>query len=213
MTRKRLGLYLIVVFSLWVVGVVVAGVLLHYDTLGRLSTMLGEAAKLAAGMSLAWLAYCFQRRHNYVQSLRSTWSKIVPAVQDAIQYTHSPSGPGRQEYAKVLRDLSVAIEELRALFINIKADKNLPGTGIYPFEELKTIYKRVADLGFGETFKADQAKSERMAIVEDWKAIRHALVAEFDRDTPTSFSTPFLEEEPGNVRSDRGRSSNSPDKS
>jgi hypothetical protein len=43
---------------------------------------------LLIAIPAAWLGYCFQRRTSYLAALRTLWENLIPAVQQAIHYTH-----------------------------------------------------------------------------------------------------------------------------
>lgn len=144
----------------------------------------------------AWLGYCVQRRSAYHQQLRSLWSKLIDAVQSAIQYTHLEE-PTQQEYSSVLVKLSSAIDEVRGLFCNLgEGDKNLK---LYPFEPLKDIYGLLKTLSYGKRFDIDKATVERVKILKLWKSVRQELLKEFDREEPTFPHSHWVDPEKSHV--------------
>ncbi len=137
---------------------------------------------LLIAIPVVWLGYCFQRRAAFLQQLRSLWSKLVDAVQTALQYTECDE-PSQQEYAYALLKLRIAIDEVRGLF------KNLHETGtkdeLYPFEPLKDIYGLISDLGCATRFNRQKAEGVRRKTFALWKDARRELLKEFDREEPT----------------------------
>lgn len=139
---------------------------------------------------VAFLGYCFQKRSNYTQALRPLWSNLIISVNAAIQYTHQISRT-QQEYANVLMQLRISIDEVRGVYKNIKIKSD--GTGYYPFESLKSIHKIILELGYGDS---DQEKSAeaRSHIKHNWKNLRKTFLMEFERPVPTVFDSPYIPE-------------------
>jgi len=108
----------------------------------------------------------------------------------AIQYTHL-TAPDRKEYSEVLLKLSIAIDEVRALFRNL--NETAEGGGLYPFEPLKATYQVISVLGFGANFDAVRAESARRGVEDLWKRLQPVFLHEFDREDPSRFASPFLE--------------------
>ena len=130
----------------------------------------------------AWLSYCIQRRAAYLQQLRSLWSKLIDAVQTAVQYTYKTQ-PSQEDFAVTLVKISIAIEEIRGLFKNLGETEH--NSGLYPFEPLKDIYGQLLELGHSDTFARDNAKVVRKRIFALWKDVRREFLREFEREEPT----------------------------
>ena len=81
-------------------------------------------------------------------------------------------------------ELSKSIDEVRSVYENL--NETDMQTGQYPFESLKTIYKIIESLGYGELNSKD-LQIEREKIRNNWKQIRQTFLAEFDRSEPTVF--------------------------
>jgi hypothetical protein len=148
-----------------------------------------DAVPLIIAIPAAWLGFCLQRRQAYLKEVRELWTKLVVSVQDAIQYTHL-SNPLQSEYAKVLRSLSTAIEELRSVFSNVGEAQGK--VGLYPFECIKTIHMVVSRLGFGEEMTGESAKAARALIVADWKKLRYYYLGELERGIPANPDSPYF---------------------
>ena len=138
---------------------------------------------LVIGIAAAWLGFCVQRRSAYQQQLRALWSKLVEAVQSAIQYT-TLNTPTQQDHNASLLKLSVAIDEVRGVFCNIDESKR-EKRGYYPFEPIKDIYGLIENLGYGDSFKANEVEISRKQIFALWSDARSEILKEFDREEPT----------------------------
>jgi hypothetical protein len=148
-----------------------------------------DLVPLIIAIPAAWLGYCFQRRQAYLKDIRDLWSKMILAFQDTIQYTHL-SEPPQAEYGKVLKALSIATEELRAVFVNIGEDG--ANVGLFPFESIKSIHDKISLLGFGTKFDTEQAKITRREIIELWKKLRKHFLSELERGLPANADSPYL---------------------
>jgi len=69
-------------------------------------------------VAAAWLAFCWQRRVSFTKALSDIWQKTVGTIQDTIQYTHLTQ-PNHGDFAKISRDLSCRIEDIRGAFRNV----------------------------------------------------------------------------------------------
>ena len=183
----------IIVISVYAAAIVVGVVLRLLDTNNKDAlpySTFKDLVPLIIAIPAAWLGYCFQRRQSYLKDVRELWSKMVGPVQDAIQYTYLNS-PAQSDYARVLKGLSVAIEEVRGVFANVGAAEQC--IGLFPFEGLKEIHKKISRLGFDERFEREAADGARREIVEGWKEHRRSFLTELERDTPVRPDSPYLE--------------------
>lgn len=137
---------------------------------------------LFLGIAAAWLGYCVQRRSAYQQQLRTLWTTLVDAVQNAAQYTFL-SQPTQEQYSAVLTKLCIAIDEVRGVFCNLNESDG--GVGLYPFEPIKDIHGLITELGYAETFKSEESEGCRRKIFALWKDVRKEILKEFDREEPT----------------------------
>lgn len=144
---------------------------------------------LAIAIPAAWLGYCVQRRQAYLKDVRELWSKVLGAVQDAIQYTHLVNPP-QTEFAKVQRSLSIAVDEVRAVFANIGEGEGK--IGLYPFEGLREIQDATSSFGFGEAADAARGAATRKEITRKWKEVRRHFLAECARGYPLNPHSPYL---------------------
>lgn len=148
-----------------------------------------DMVPLTIAIPAAWLGYCFQRRQSYLKDVRDLWSKMVVPVQDAIQYTYL-NCPEQPDYARVLKGLSAAIEEIRGVFANV--DEAEQSVGLFPFEGIKSIHRKISLLGFGNQVSREAADITRREIVEGWKELRQRYLGELERNVPARADSPFL---------------------
>lgn len=188
MTRRRLRRIIVAVITLYA-SALVSGLTLRLVYPAPDSIVYAtykDMMPFMIAIPAAYLAYCFQQRTHYLLSLRALWSRLVAAVSAAVVYTHVPE-PTQDLYTATLKELGVAIEEVRGVFRNVSR-KGYPD-GWYPFEPVKQIYKEIRDLGFGDAVTADEQYRARKRIAALWKHNRSRFLAEFDRDTPTFHAT------------------------
>lgn len=192
MTRKHLRRILAAAISAYVVAII-AGLLLRRPFDQEASGYYAaykDMIPLVIAIPAAYLAFAFQRRSSYLQALRSVWGHMVGAIAAALTYVDTES-PTQEQQRQVLAKLSIAIEEVRGVFKNIPAGGSRDGW--YPFEPVKQIHHEIRDLGFGATCTAESRGAAKQRIYDMWKSSRTRLLAEFDRDEPTSHHAEYAE--------------------
>ena len=197
---KRAFLTAILVFvALLVIGVVIS----IFDTTDKrvVFSTFKDLLPLFLGIAAAWLGYCVQRRSSYQQQLRILWTRLVDGVQHAAQYTHLRH-PSQEQYSNVLTKLSIAIDEVRGVFCNLRETKE--DVGLYPFEPIKDIYALIADLGYGETFRSVESDLCRKKIFILWKEMRREILKEFDREEPSFPHSHWVQLEHGQIYDKHG---------
>ncbi len=192
MNKRIFKRWIIFVILFYFVALVIGIMLKKYDTGDGepLYNTFKDLLPLIVAIPVVWLGYCFHCRLAYLRDVRELWSKIVVAVQEAIQYTHLKN-PSQSIYGTVLMDLSIATEELRAIFINIGEGRER--IGLYPYESIKTIHAQISCLSFGTQFTGKNAKVARHKIVASWKEFRKHYLNELERSVPTDIDSPFFE--------------------
>jgi len=192
MNEKIFRWNVFLVISVYVVAIII-GIKLRKPDIScddHTYTTFKDLIPLVIAIPAAWLGYCFQRRQSYLKDIRDLWSKMVAAVQDAIQYTHL-NAPAQSDYARVLKGLSIAIDEVRGVFANVgEAEQQV---GIFPFEGLKAIYQEISALGFEKGFSQHRAPVARKEILESWTNLRRGYLKELKRGIPISADSPFLD--------------------
>ena len=185
----RLNVLAVIVFYAIVMSALVLARQLDTKVYEHTYNTLKDAIPLLIAIPAAWLGYCLQRRQSYLKDVRDLWSKLVPAVQEAIQYTHLLNPP-QADFAKVSKGLSVVIEELRAVFANV--GERQEEAGLFPFERIKNIQSTISKLGFGEGVTPEMARAARAEIVGTWKLLRVHFLSELERGVPAKPDNPYL---------------------
>lgn len=183
----------------WVLGIttsyiaaVISGVALRLAYPSKDAPQYGtykDLVPLIVAVPAAWLGFCFQRRSAFLQQLRSTWPKIVDAVQTAVQYTLRQS-PTEDQYLSMTMKLSAVVDELRGVFRNLPAGDD--PRGIYPFESLNNIHQLMTTLGSGSSFKQERADTIRGSVLTLWRRVQSPFLHEFELETPTKYDSPFV---------------------
>lgn len=184
MTRRRLARVTRTVAAIYA-GAILLGVVLRVASPGANAIVYQtyrDLIPLIIALPAAFLAQAFQRRAAYVQGLRSVWADMVGAVAAALTYTELPS-PTKEQYADVLRRLSVAIEVVRGFYANVPS--GVSSTGWYPFEPVKQIHARIRELGFGDDATAERRADAHEEVFALWKRARERFVAELEVEVPT----------------------------
>ena len=188
MTKRRLFRRTLLVIAIYALAIV-AAFLIRAKFSEWIYGTYKDVLPLVIAMPAAYLAFCFQKRNNYMQALRSLWSNIIEAVQSAYEYTFT-SEPTRDQYAETLSKLSMVIDEVRGVFSNIEIKKD--GIGLYPFEPLKDIRDEIRRLGYSENCAHEKQKQARLRISEEWRGLRSKFLLEFDREIPTYPQSKYL---------------------
>ena len=131
---------------------------------------------LIIAIPAAYLAYSYQKRLDFIGALNDLYSKILLAVNEAMQWANNKSAQTQERYLNTLLDLSCAIDEFRFVFKDLK-EENMGRTDFIAYEELKDIYK--------EFSKApnchDQIDALEDSVLEKWRSIRTFFLKEIDR--------------------------------
>lgn len=184
MTRRTLLRWVIISILVYVAYGALLTWFKFVDRFDELYVLLKDGAIFVSAVPAAWLTACFQRRTSFLEQLRDLWSQLVDAVQEAVQYTHMEA-PTQAQYAAVMKKLSAVIDEFRSVFRNLDEARNVPNSGYFPFESIRTIYHLIGDLGYGATFEADSAADTRREVIQLWRRLRQPLLREFDRQKPS----------------------------
>jgi hypothetical protein len=189
MNRHRLLLITSLVMAIYAVAIIIGFFLSNYYS--DLYRVYKDLALLIIAVPAAYLAYSFQRRTEYLKTLRDLWSHMISAVQNAIEYTHT-SNPSEKLYSETLLELNIVIDQVRGVFKN--ADEKNGSIGLYPFEPLKGIRKEIKNLGW-EDVSFDRKRDTRRKIINQWKELRYSFLREFDRDFATYPSSEYLSQD------------------
>jgi hypothetical protein len=98
--------------------------------------------------------------------------------------------PTQSDYGQVLKQLSIIIDELRAIFSNL--GENSKNIGLYPFESIKGIFSEISSLEYGEKYKSDEVLLVRERILKHWKQLRKYYLYELERGLPENIDSPYI---------------------
>lgn len=192
MTRKRLRNWVIFTVIVYVL-VIIIGVILRI-VFDKPQSLVYQTYKdfilLVIAIPAAWLGACFQRRSSYLRKLRDLWTDLNEVIQESVHYTHL-SNPSKEEYGRLLTELSIVIDGYRSVYKNLEEGEE--ERGYYPLESIKTIYGEVSDLGFGNQFEDENTEKVRQRIIGLWKSVQKPILNEFDRVEPTYFDSPYVD--------------------
>jgi hypothetical protein len=191
MTRKTLR-YWVTSIVLYLIFLILLALYLSggIDPTVKQYIILKDLIPLLLAVPTALLAAVLQRRVSFLSNVRSLYENSVKSVQTAIQYTHIKD-PTLTEFATAKKELSTTIELFRGSFKNLREGPN--HVGLYPFEALKTVNDWIDHVGVGSD-AAGKSREARAAIIDLWKSrIRAPLLNELDRQTPTTFDSPYWE--------------------
>ncbi len=195
MTRKNLYKWTLIVVLIYFLAIII-GIFLRIsfpDTNGVASIAYQTFKDLVPffiAIPAAWLGYCFQKRFSYLSALREFWNILIPACQQAIQYTHIQN-PTDHDFAKTQQDLSTVIDSLRGVFKNLGPSSKI---GLYPYENLKDICQIVSWLKFSSNHTDDDRYWARRCIRTLWSSMHHMLLLEFDREVPVYPLSKYLDD-------------------
>jgi len=151
-----------------------------------------DLVPLSIAAPAAYLGYVFQRRMSYLQSLRQLWHMLIPAVHRAIIFANSPKREAN-EYCEAMMNLGAAIDALRGVFANVPKSGSLKG--LYPFENLKDIYRIVEWIGCRDDRSEEQLVHARACMHKLWQEMHGSLLLEFDRDPPIQPISKYLHDQ------------------
>jgi len=156
-----------------------------------------DVIPLLTAFPAAVLAAVYQKRSSFLEQLRSTWSLLLDAFQDGIQFTHK-TNPTDEDFSSLMKKLSIVTDDFRSLFKNIKEDlksrENSRKIGFYPLESLKDIQDLLTQYYFKKDFSDTSQKKVRKEITRLWKQLRIPLLKEFDRAQATYTDSPYTDQ-------------------
>ncbi|MGI9387112.1 MAG: hypothetical protein ACR2OX_06750 [Methyloligellaceae bacterium] len=186
MTRKKLQQTLVTLTA-------AVGVILVLAAVARLSgspqfkavyDFIHDMSLLIATVAAAYLASVFQRRQNFLQSLREQWRDIVTTKSALIAFCDNPV-PTSLDYLQTRAQLSCTIDHMRIVYANVGETEDLIGR--YPFEPLHDMRKALErlDTRQGQPLGLHDRAVVRDAIWEAFNTLREHFLDEFDLEEPT----------------------------
>jgi hypothetical protein len=195
MTRSSLGRTLRRAY--WILGLVllisvIAKLADHVPGLAGTPTerLLRDIYEYLKDMSLvlvtvvaAYLANIFQKRSQFLNSLKEEWRDIVKAKSALFTYTQFEAA-NRDEYFIAYCRISETIDNMRAVYCNV--GETAHQIGIYPYEPLHDMRRALQSLkpDRGLPITADDRQLARDAIMQSFYALRETFLEELDLEAP-----------------------------
>lgn len=186
MTRKRLHKILVVNFLLFVLILVgaLACKLSKNPFLGDIYEFIRDMSLIFVTLAAAYLANVFQKRANFLLSLREEWHEIVSTKSTLVAYCEQPEAQ-MEDYIEARRRISQAIDYMRIVYRNIlESDTYI---GFYPYEPLHDIRRALntIDPRKRNDITIEDKRLVKHTIVDAFLALRENFLEEFDLDEPS----------------------------
>lgn len=187
MTRRRLHKILTIHFLLFALLLAVALVckLWGHETLIKLYEFIRDMSLIFVTLAAAYLANVYQKRSNFLQSLREEWREIVNTKSALIVYCEQPE-TDINDFVEARRRISQTIDYMRIVYKNIlESDEYI---GFYPYEPLHDMRRALNTIDPREQSKItyEEKQQVREKIFHSFLALRENFLEEFDLDEPTS---------------------------
>jgi hypothetical protein len=134
MTRRRqnIRLLIVIVVLLVIIAVALFAKFQNGNALfDKLYEFIRDTSLLIATIAVAYLANIYQRRQQFLMSLREQWREIVQAKSALLLQN---SNPTHEQYLRAAAQLSECIDYMRIVYANVGETAEL--IGYYPFEPL-----------------------------------------------------------------------------
>lgn len=147
-----------------------------------IATLLKDTTPFLIAIPAAYLAHVFQRRALFVSALRNLWSDAVQAKGQLVRHCASK---GATDYYEAWSTLSGVIDEVRAVFQNVKESRK--SVGYRPFEPLMDMIVEFEKVSpeYSPT-PADYATTQK-SLTDYWKAFQDVFLEEFSRPNAQHF--------------------------
>lgn len=187
MTRRRLHKILTIHFLLFALLLAVALMckLWGHETLIKLYEFIRDMSLIFVTLAAAYLANVYQKRSNFLQSLREEWREIVNTKSALIVYCEQPE-TDINDFVEARRRISQTIDYMRIVYKNIlESDEYI---GFYPYEPLHDMRRALNTIDPREQSKItyEEKQQVREKIFHSFLALRENFLEELDLDEPTS---------------------------
>lgn len=188
--RQNIHLLIVVVVLLVIIAVALFAKFQNGNALfDKLYEFIRDTSLLIATIAVAYLANIYQRRQQFLMSLREQWQEIVQAKSALLLYCKTPS-PTHEQYLRAAAQLSECVDYMRIVYANVGETAEL--IGYYPFEplhDMRHVFKTL-DPTVASSNAIKDVQYVEHEIWESFKAIREHFLDEFDIEEP---SHPILE--------------------
>jgi hypothetical protein len=141
-----------------------------------------EMSLLLLTVTAPYLAYLFQKRSTFLQSLREEWREIVQ-TRSALAAYCDRENPSQEDYLEAYAQLSQCIDYMRIVYSNVGETDRLIGLYPYaPLHHMRRVMEGIDPRKGPVTAEGRQAASEQ--IWGAFTAIRDHFLDEFDIEAP-----------------------------
>jgi hypothetical protein len=150
--------------------------------LSKLYDPIKDTSLLIATAAAAYLANIYQKRQQFLQSLREQWREIVQAKTALICYCQKEA-PTQEDYLRAFQQLSECIDNMRIVYSNVGETEEL--IGLFPYEplhDMRRILEEVDPRNGNPT--PDDLRKAHDEIWGAFNAIREHFLDEFEIEQP-----------------------------
>lgn len=202
MTRRTLNRHMCLFVTILLVIISIAGLAKFAPEFGytqrwiaRLYEFINDMSLLIFTIGAAYLANMFQRRANFINSLRDEWHEIVRAKSALICYIDNPD-KNMEGYLRAYHHLSECIDYMRIVYRNVGETDKLIGKYPYePLHDMRRAWDRIDPQG--RLISKDELKAARDRIWTAFGALRERFLEELDLEEP---ARPLIERDLARVK-------------
>jgi hypothetical protein len=153
------------------------------DLLKKIYSYINEMSLLLVTILAPYIAYLFQKRSNFLQSLREEWREIVQAKSVLVAYCDRDD-PTVDDYIDAYYEISQCIDYMRIVYSNVGETDRL--IGFYPYAPLHHMRAVMETLDpRKEGITAEMRKAAKEQIWDAFNAVREHFLDEFDVEPPS----------------------------
>jgi hypothetical protein len=144
---------------------------------------LKDMSLLIATGGVAYLTNVYQKRSNFLGSLREEWRDIIQTKSALISFC-ALERPSQEDYMRAFCRLSETIDNMRIVYRNVGETRDL--VGLYPYAPLHDMRRALQTLEPRINPLADAAerKLARDAMLQSFYALRETFLEELDLEEP-----------------------------
>jgi len=155
----------------------------------------------------AYLAYVFQKRSKFVESLEEEWRGIVRTKSALYTYCEKPY-VSTDDYLAAYCRISETIDNMRIVYANAGETESL--VGLYPYAPLHDMRRALQSIDPRKRpdIPPEERRLAREAILQSFYALRETMLEELDLDEPAHpllISAGRRLKQPGATRTARAR--------
>ncbi len=186
MTRQRLRTILLTNAMVFTALLMVAFVckMSGNGVLNEIYEFIRDMSLIFVTLAAAYLASIFQKRTNFLRSLREEWREIVDTKSALVVYCEEPE-TSISDFVEARRRISQAIDYMRIVYKNILESDHY--IGFYPYEPLHDMRRALNTIAPRKRndIPSQENKIVKHKIVEAFLALRENFLEEFDLNEPT----------------------------